>query len=269
MKKILLYIFIIIALSSCLEIERPFNASHTVSNNIYKDVYISNIVGFKKKTSDKLKIRINDYLIKNNILSSYKHYNKNNYILSATVIEDKNYNSYKIIWKLIEPNTNKIKKFIIDLNNKNLSSNNHEVLEKISYKISNFIVQNLNNNIHYKTIYINKISGLKNHLIHKNIFIKNIKEVAKIYKIKFKFNEENYNNDYILDIKFLLINLDKNKINFKLEWILKNNNNGIIANIEQNKIISKNIFKNLWPDLSKKIIELAIKDINNLINIEK
>jgi len=268
MQKFLIYIFIIIAFTGCLEIEKPFSKSHNISNNMYKDIYISNIIGLEKNKSDKLKIRINNYLNENNILSSYKHYNKNNYILSATLIEDKNYNSFKMVWKLIEPNTNKIKKFIIKLNNNDLSNNN-EVLEKISYKISNFILENLKNDIYYKTININKINGLKNKLYYKNIFIKNIKEVAEIYKIEFKFNKENYDDDYILDINFVLKNLDNDQINLKLEWIIKNNNNGIIANVKQEKIISKNIFKNLWPELSRKIVELAIKDINYLINIEK
>jgi len=268
MQKILLYIFIIITLSSCLEIEKPFSESHNLSNNVYKDIYISNIIGLKKTTSDKLKIRINNYLNKNNILSSYKHYNKNNYILTATVIEDNNYNSYKMIWKLIEPNTNKTTKFIIDLNHKNLEKNKG-VLEKISYKISNFILQNLNKDIYYTTININKINGLKDQLIHKNIFIKNIKELGKIYKFEFKFNEKNYNNDYILNINFVLKILNNNQIDLKIEWVLKNYNNEIIASIEQNKIISEDIYINLWPNLSKKIIELALKDINYLINIKK
>ena len=97
MFKFTLYIIILLTISNCfnLNIEKPFSKNTNNNKLIKKDIFIKEIIGLKKNQSDKLKIMISKNLINKNILSSYKFYNKNSYILTASVI--KYPNNYKII----------------------------------------------------------------------------------------------------------------------------------------------------------------------------
>ena len=66
-----------------------------------------------------------------------------------------------------------------------------------------------------------------------------------------------------------VIEINEYETKLAINWILLNANNNIIGNIEQEKIITNNLIKSLWPQLSKKIIEMALNDIVYLINLEK
>ena len=61
--------------------------------------------------------------------------------------------------------------------------------------------------------------------------------------------------------------ISQSETKLKINWIVRDMNNIIIGNIEQERVISKNLIKNLWPQISKKIIEMAIIEINYLINL--
>ena len=139
MFKFPLYIIILLTISNCfnLNIEKPFSDNKNNSKLIKKDIFVKEIVGLKNNQSDKLKILISENFINKNILSSNKFYNKNSYILTASVI--KYPRNYKIIWNLLDPNINKNEKYIFDLKKKNPNSYNNLDLSEIAVNITNSI----------------------------------------------------------------------------------------------------------------------------------
>ena len=83
------------------------------------------------------------------------------------------------------------------------------------------------------------------------------------------FNSNNHESHFNINIQFNFIEINEYETKLAINWILLNANNNIIGNIEQEKIITNNLIKSLWPQLSKKIIEMALNDIVYLINLEK
>ena len=83
------------------------------------------------------------------------------------------------------------------------------------------------------------------------------------------FNSNNHKSHFNINIQFNFIEINEYETKLAINWILLNANNNIIGNIEQEKIITNNLIKSLWPQLSKKIIEMALNDIVYLINLEK
>ena len=141
-------------------------------------------------------------------------------------------------------------------------------LFKIANDIANTIEIESNKNKNYIFIKIIDIDDLNN--IRKKIFIENLIEKSKNYKIKYLFNSNNHRSHFNINIQFNFIKINEYETKLAINWILLNSNNNIIGNIEQEKrIITNNLIKSLWPQISKKIIEMALNDIIYLINLEK
>ena len=259
--------FITLLTSSCLnfDIQKPFSDNNNNDNQfIKKDIFIKEIIGLRKNKSDKLKIMINENLINKNILSSYKFFNKNSYILSATII--KYYENYEIIWKLVNHNINKNEKHVFELQNKNPNNYDNSDLSKIALNITGTIEKFLLNELEYNIIKIGKIKGIEAN--KEKIFLENLNKISKNHKIKYLVKSEEYMENLSLDIVFIFNKIDENNTELKINWILKNINKKVLANLKQSKIINKKILDDIWPLITKKIIEMALYDINYLINLE-
>ena len=216
-------------------------------------------VSQNKKIVDKY-----ENLINKNILSSYKFYNKNSYILTASVI--KYPNNYKIIWNLLDPNINKKEKHIFELQKKDPNNYNNLDLSEITDNITNSIKIFLYDDLDYKIIKINEIRGIKDR--KKELFLKNLKIMSRDYKIKFLSESDKTIAKFNLDIIFIFNNFNEDNTEIKINWILKNTNKEVLVNLEQNKTIKKKLLNDIWNLLSKKIIEMTLYDINYLINLE-
>ena len=267
MFKFSLYIIIILTISSCFNfnMNKPFRDNNKNDTKfIKKDIFIKEIIGLKKNQSDELKIIINENFTNKNILSSYKFFNKNSYILTASII--KYPKNFKIIWKLNDPNINKNRKYVFELKNKNPNNYNISDLSEIAINIANEIEKFLLNELNYKIIKINEIKGINNN--KKETFFKNLKKISKNYKIKYLLKSEKTTPKLNLDIIFIFNNNNDKNTEVKINWILKNTNKKVLANLEQNKTINNKLLNDIWPLLTEKIIEMALYDINYLINIE-
>ena len=261
MYKYLIPLCVIFILSSCFKLNKPFSDESNIKI-IKEDIFISEIIGLKKKEVSKLKNIIYNKLTEKNILSSYKFSNTRSNILSASIV--KYSNNYNIIWKLYNPNKDQILKYVFNIDKK---INNSFDLFKIANDIVNTIEIEANKNKNYIFIKIIDIYNLNN--IRKKIFIENLIESSKNYKIKYLFNSNNHESHFNINIQFNFIEINEYETKLAINWILLNANNNIIGNIEQEKIITNNLIKSLWPQLSKKIIEMALNDIVYLINLEK
>ena len=262
MNKFLVYILIFLFSSSCIEILKPFeedkNNNYTI---IEEDIFISKIVGLNKNQENELKKNIYKNFTDKNILSSYKFSNKNSNTLSAKIIKYSNH--YKIIWKLYNPTEKKEYNFDFKINIKNINDNFNllEITNDISNAIEKLIVQN--KNIIY--IKINEINNINSK--NKDVFINNLVTISNNYRIKYLFNSDKNQSNFNLNINFMFSEISQSETKLKINWIVRDMNNIIIGNIEQERVISKNLIKNLWPQISKKIIEMAIIEINYLINL--
>ena len=102
---------------------------------------------------------------------------------------------------------------------------------------------------------------------NKDVFINNLATISNNYRIKYLFNSDKNQSNFNLNINFMFSEISQSETKLKINWIVRDMNNIIIGNIEQERVISKNLIKNLWPQISKKIIEMAIIEINYLINL--
>ena len=92
MIKNLKYFLILIFLTGCFEINKPFADTKTnilMQNSINSGLFISNIIGLSQNTETIFKNKISNKLINKNILTSYKFFNKNSHILRASIISYK------------------------------------------------------------------------------------------------------------------------------------------------------------------------------------
>ncbi len=265
MLKFVLIITISFIISSCVLSEKPFGQNNNETKINKNDFFISEIIGLNKQQTNKLKEIIHYNLTKKNILSSFKYSNKNSNIVTASIV--KYPNNYNVLWKINNPNKGeKIKyKFIID--NHDLNKNNLN-LSEIAFDITKVIENNEYKNNDIIFIKIKEIYGLKDR--NKKQFFKALTEISQNYKIKYDTNDKDKNPfNYKLTIIFNLSKLNTDNTEINVNWIIEDFNNKEIANLRQSKIIDSLLLQNIWEQLSRKIIEMAMLDINYLINLEK
>lgn len=272
MSKYIKYIFCIFLLTGCFQINKPFQNSKITTplyNSLNSTIYIDNIIGVSGKLNSILKSKIYNELLKNNILASTEYFNENSYILKSTLVKYRTEKKIKIIFNfsnLKESNVNKIE---ILLPNENIND----------IKIQNTIVENTVNfieKIYFKFnaimyIKINSINGFKDDKNLKNIFYKKLEEIYSLYSFKLIKEKDlinlNSNNYFSLKIDFDFIDIDKERVKIQIVWYIFDNKDQLIGNIKQENIIKKSVIDYVWGEISNKIIEMSVSELNMLINL--
>ena len=271
MMKYLIYIFCLFINTGCLIIDKPFQNSRIsppTNDSINSVIYIENIIGVNNQTNLFLKDNIQKELIKKNILASYKYFNKKSFIIKATLINYPQENLKKIIFNIL--NSEKIiNKLEIKLPNKNIDDNASQNL--ISIQLAEFIetiVLKLNKKKYLKVL---EIKGLKDYEKLEDIFFNKLKEVYSQNSIQL-LDEDNIINKNFTDYSFIKIifiidNIDKERIKINVEWQILDKNHDFIGSIKQENIIKRSIIKYAWEEISNKIIEMSLSELNMIINL--
>ena len=271
MRNTLKYIFCIFFLFGCFQINKPFQNSQTTSpihNPINSIIFIDNIIGVSEKVNLGIKKRIYNNLIKKNILTSYEYYNENDYIVKATLIKYSKTDKVKIIFSINSFIDNDMKLEII-LPNDNINDSNIQNI--ISDKITSFIEKNifkLNNNTYIKIL---EVSGLKNDKKLKNIFNQTLRSIFSSNSLKILDEKDNIYNDIknysSLKINFSFDKIDNERVNIRVIWEIYNEKNQLIGSIKQENIIKKAVIQYVWKEISTKIIEMSLTELNMIINL--
>ena len=269
MIKYLVYILYLSFLLSCFEINKPFEDDKItipIIKGINSGLYISKIVGLTNKTEIELRDRIYNKILNKNILVSYKYFNKNSYILKSSFIKYKSINKNKILFTLSSPSLNEVKKLDLIIPNNKIT--NIEIQEQVSNKIAEFIEKNFNKTDKKKIIKVNDIKGLEENKNLKNIFLKKLSYLFSKHSIDI-IKTEKSNNNYLIDIKFSITEINKEKIKLKVTWLIYDKNKKLIGDIKQENVFLKSLLTKIWPEISSKIIEMSINEINILTNLQK
>ena len=269
MIKYLVYILYLSFLVSCFVINKPFEDDKItipVIKGINSGLYISKIVGLTNKTEIELRDKIYNKILNKNILVSYKYFNKNSYILKSSFIKYKSINKNKILFTLSSPSLNEVKKLDLIIPNNKIT--NIEIQEQVSNKIAEFIEKNFNKTDKKKIIKVNDIKGLEENKNLKNIFLKKLSYLFSKHSIDI-IKTEKSNNNYLIDIKFSITEINKEKIKLKVIWLIYDKNKKLIGDIKQENVFLKSLLTKIWPEISSKIIEMSINEINILTNVQK
>ena len=120
-------------------------------------------------------------------------------------------------------------------------------------------------------IKINSINGFKDDKNLKNIFYKKLEEIYSLYSFKLIKEKDlinlNSNNYFSLKIDFDFIDIDKERVKIQIVWYIFDNKDQLIGNIKQENIIKKSVIDYVWGEISNKIIEMSVSELNMLINL--
>ena len=271
MIKSLKYLYCLIILAGCLQLNKHFQntkITSPISNSLNSVVYIDNIIGVSNKVDLELKKRIFNKLLKKDILASYKYFNKNSFVVKSTLVKYNKKNITKVIFNIVNPSNNNSRLEIILANNQ---INDNEVQDEISSKLSNFIervVLKLNKN---KFVKIIEIKGFGESKKLENIFYKNLVDIYSLNSIKI-INQNNIINDKIenyssIKVNFNFNNIDQERVRIKIIWEIFDNNENLLGTIEQENIIKSSIINYVWEEISNKIIEMSLSELNMIINL--
>ena len=119
-----------------------------------------------------------------------------------------------------------------------------------------------------KIIKVNDIKGLEENKNLKNIFLKKLSYLFSKHSIDI-IKTEKSNNNYLIDIKFSITEINKEKIKLKVTWLIYDKNKKLIGDIKQENVFLKSLLTKIWPEISSKIIEMSINEINILTNLQK
>ena len=265
------YLSCFIILAGCLQLNKPFQntkITSPISNSLNSVIYIDNIIGVSNKIDLELKNRISNKLLKKDILASYKYFNKNSFIVKTTLVKYNKKNITKIIFNIVNPSHNNYRLEIILANNK---INSNEVQDEISSKLSEFIerkVLKLNKN---KFVKIIEIKGFEDSKKLENIFYKNLVNIYSLNSIQI-INQKKIINDKIKNYSSIRVNFNFNDIGQErvkviIIWEILDNNGNLIGTIKQENIIKKSIINYVWEEISNKIIEMSLSELNMIINL--
>jgi len=266
--KVILCLFI---LAGCLQLNKPFqnaNISSPISNSINSIVFIDNIIGVNNNIDLEIKNKIYKKLQEKYILASYKYLNKNSYIIKATLINYHKNNSEKIIFNVSNSPLDNNSLVITLLNEK---INYNDVQDLISNKISDFverIVLKLNKN---KYVKIEEIKGFTNLKKLENIFYKNLVDIYSLNSIQIieqkHIINDNIKNYSLIKVNFNFNDIDQEKVKIIIIWEILDNNKNLIGTIKQENIFKKSIINYVWEEISNKIIEMSLSELNMIINL--
>ena len=146
-----------------------------------------------------------------------------------------------------------------------------EVQDEISSKLSDFIertVLKLNKN---KFIKITEIKGFEDSKKLENIFYKNLVDIYSLNSIKI-IDQKNIINDKIksyssIKVSFNFNDIDQERVRIKIIWEIFDNNENLLGTIEQENIIKSSIINYVWEEISNKIIEMSLSELNMIINL--
>ena len=265
------YLSCFIILAGCLQLNKPFQntkITSPINNSLNSVVYIDQIIGVSNKIDLELKKRISNKLLKKDILASYKYFNKNSFIVKSTLVKYNEKNITKIIFNIVNPSQNNSRLEIILTNNQ---INDNEVQDEISSKLSDFIeriVLKLNKN---KFVKITEIKGFEDSKKLENIFYKNLVDIYSLNSIKI-INQKNIINDKIksyssIKVSFNFNDIDQERVKIKIIWEIFDNNENLLGTIKQENIIKSSIINYVWEEISNKIIEMSLSELNMIINL--
>ena len=271
MKNILKYILCIIFLFGCSQINKPFQKSKAASplhDPINSIIFIDDIVGVSEKVNLEIKKNIYNKLLKKNILTSYEYYNDNNYIIKATLIKYSKIDKIKIIFNIDSSINNNMKLEII-LPNDNMDDLNIQNI--ITTKITDFIKKNIFKLKNISYLKIIEISGLKHDEKLRNIFNQTLLEIFSLNSLDILDERDIIYNDIknysSLKINFSFDEVDNEQIDISIFWEVFDENDQLIGTIKQDNIIKKSIIQYAWKEISTKIIEMSITELNMIINL--
>ena len=153
----------------------------------------------------------------------------------------------------------------------NKSINDNDIQNLISIQLADFIetvVLKLNKKKYLKII---ELKGLKNNKKLENIFLNKLKEIYSQNSIQLIDQEtivnKNFANYFFIKILFDFNNIDNNKIKISINWEILDKNENFIGSIKQENVIKKSIINYAWEEISNKIIEMSITELNMMINL--
>ena len=76
-------------------------------------------------------------------------------------------------------------------------------------------------------------------------------------------------NNYSIIINFYIKEVKQEKINLRVNWEIYNKNNELIGDLKQENTFLKSLLLEIWPEISSKIIEMSLNEINILTNVDK
>ena len=270
MIKPLKYILFLCCLIGCFELHKPFEdekLTMPVIEAINAGLYIDNIIGLSNQTAIKLKTKIYNKILNKNIITSYKYFNKNSYILKSTVVKYKTENKKIIIFNISSSSSNETNKLEVLISNKNL--NNIETQEQISIEIAEFVERIFLKKNKIRLIKINEISGLQEYKSLESIFLKKLDYLSSQHSIEIITDESINSSYYSIDVKFNIDKINDEKIKLRITWLVFDQNKKLIGNIKQENIFLKSLLTKIWPQISNKIIEMTLIELNILINVQK
>ena len=171
-----------------------------------------------------------------------------------------------MIFTLSSPSFNEVRKLDLLIPNNKIAS--IEIQEQVSNKIAEFIEKKFNKTDKQKKIKINEIKGLEKNKNLKDIFLNKLSYLFSKQSIEIIKTEKN-NNYYLIDIKFSITEINKEKIKLKVIWLIYDKNKKLIGDIKQENVFLKSLLTKIWPEISSKIIEMSINEINILTNLQK
>jgi len=270
MIKLLKYILFLCCLIGCFEIHKPFEnekVTMPVIKAINAGLYIDNIIGLSNKTEIKLKTKIYNKILNKNIITSYKYFNKNSYILKSTVVKYKAENKKKIILNISSSSSNETNKLELLISNKNLD--NLETQEQISIEIAEFVEKIFLKKNKIRLIKIKEIIGLQEYKNLESIFLKKLAYLSSQQSIEIITNESINSRYYYMDVKFNIDKINDKKIKLRVTWLVFDQNKKLIGNIKQENIFLKSLLTTIWSEISNKIIEMSLIELNILMNVQK
>ena len=270
MIKYLKYILCIFFLVGCFKINKPFEDDKINMPNIQainSSLYINKIIGLPNKTENELRKKIYNRILNENIITSYKFFNKNSYILRSTVIEYKSINKKKIIISLYSPISKDVKKLELFIPDNNF--NNVQTQEKISERIAEFVKNVFFKTKEQKKLIIKNINGLENYKELKSVFVNKLNYLYTKQSIIIVNTDNIINNNYSIIINFKVEEVKQKYIKLKVHWEIYNKNNKLIGDLKQENTFLKSLLFEIWPEISTKIIEMSLNEITILTNVDK
>ena len=104
-----------------------------------------------------------------------------------------------------------------------------------------------------------------------NIFYKNLVDIYSLNSIKI-INQKNIINDKIksyssIKVSFNFNDIDQERVKIKIIWEIFDNNENLLGTIKQENIIKSAIINYVWEEISNKIIEMSLSELNMIINL--
>ncbi|MAU27613.1 MAG: hypothetical protein CMJ07_00310 [Pelagibacterales bacterium] len=116
-----------------------------------------------------------------------------------------------------------------------------------------------------------EISGLKNDKKLKNIFNQTLRSIFSSNSLKILDEKDDNYSDIkkysSLKINFSFDIIENERVNIRVIWEIFNEKNQLIGSIKQENIIKKSVIQYVWKEISTKIIEMSLTELNMILNL--